>query len=129
MQARYRLTVFADFAAAHSLRGYPGDCSRLHGHNWKVEVEVEATSLDEVGMGVDFKTIKQATRALAAELDHRNLNDIAPFDRVNPTAENIAAYFYRGLAQVLNTERVRVAGVTIWETETAGVKYSEVEDR
>lgn len=129
MPARYRLTVFTDFAAAHSLRGYPGECSRLHGHNWKVEVEVEAAALDELGMGVDFKAIKQAARALAAELDHRNLNDIAPFDRVNPTAENIAAYFHRGLSEVLNTARVRVAAVTIWETETAGVKYSEVEDR
>jgi 6-pyruvoyltetrahydropterin/6-carboxytetrahydropterin synthase len=129
MSSRYRLTVFADFAAAHSLRGYPGECNRLHGHNWKIEVEVEATALNEVGMGVDFKVIKQATRALAAELDHRNLNDIPPFDQVNPTAENIAAYFYRGLGQVLNTKSVRVAAVTIWETDTAGVKYSEVEDR
>lgn len=127
MQSRYRLTVFADFAAAHSLRGYPGDCSRLHGHNWKVEVEVEATALDDLGMGVDFKAIKQAARGLAAELDHRNLNDITPFDRVNPTAENIAAWFYRGLSGTLNTATVRVASVTLWETETAGVKYSEVE--
>lgn len=128
MQARYRLSVTADFSAAHSLRGYPGDCSRLHGHNWKVGVEVEATALNEYGMGVDFKTIKQAARGLAAELDHRNLNDLAPFDRINPTAENIAAWFYRGLSEILNTATVRVAAVTIWETDTAGVTYSEVEE-
>lgn len=129
MQARYRLTVFAEFAAAHTLRDYPGDCSRLHGHNWKVEVEVEATALDQYGMGMDFKEIRQAARALAAELDHRNLNDIAPFDRVNPTAENIAAWFYRGLSETLNTATVRVTAVTIWETDRARVKYSEVADR
>lgn len=128
MQARYRLTVFAEFAAAHTLRDYPGDCSRLHGHNWKAEVEVEATELDRHGMGVDFKVIRQAARALAAELDHRNLNDIAPFDRVNPTAENIAAWFYRGLSDTLNTATVRVTAVTIWETDRARVKYSEVAD-
>ncbi len=129
MQARYRLTVFAEFAAAHTLRDYPGDCSRLHGHNWKAEVEVEATELDRHGMGVDFKVIRQAARTLAAELDHRNLNDIAPFDRVNPTAENIAAWFYRGLSETLNTATVRVTAVTIWETDRARVKYSEVADR
>ena len=129
MLARYRLTVFAEFAAAHTLRDYPGDCSRLHGHNWKAEVEVEATELDRHGMGVDFKVIRQAARTLAAELDHRNLNDIAPFDRVNPTAENIAAWFYRGLSETLNTATVRVTAVTIWETDRARVKYSEVADR
>lgn len=128
MQARYRLSVTVDFSAAHSLRGYPGDCSRLHGHNWKVGVEVEATALNEYGMGVDFKTIKRAARALAAELDHRNLNDLVPFDRINPTAENIAAWFYRGLGETLNTATVRVASVTIWETDTAGVQYSEVDE-
>ncbi|MDR2877858.1 MAG: 6-carboxytetrahydropterin synthase QueD [Chromatiales bacterium] len=128
MSPRYRLTVFAEFAAAHILRDYPGECSRLHGHNWKIEVEIEARALNEVGMGVDFKVIKQATRTLAAELDHRHLNDIPPFDKINPTAENIAAWFYRRLGQTLNTENVRVAAITIWETATAGVKYSEVED-
>ena len=126
-QSRYRLTVSTDFAAAHSLRDYPGDCSRLHGHNWKVEVEVEATALNEYGMGVDFKTIKQAARALAGELDHRHLNEIAPFDRINPTAENIAAFFYQGLSEVLNTDTVRVSAVTLWETGTSRVRYSEEE--
>lgn len=129
MQALYRLRIFADFAAAHSLRGYEGDCSRLHGHNWKVEVEVEATALNDVGMGVDFKIIKRETRALAAELDHRNLNDIPPFDRINPTAENIAAHFYHRLTEVLNAPGVRVAAVTIWENDTASVQYSEVQYR
>lgn len=125
MQPRYRLTVSTEFAAAHSLRDYPGDCSRLHGHNWKVEVDVDATALNEHGMGIDFKAIKQAARALAAELDHRNLNDLAPFDQINPTAENIAAWFYRGLAATLNSNNVRVTGVTLWETGTARVRYSE----
>jgi 6-pyruvoyltetrahydropterin/6-carboxytetrahydropterin synthase len=124
-QPRYRLTVSTEFAAAHSLRGYPGDCSRLHGHNWKVDVEVEATALNEHGMGIDFKSIRQAARALAGELDHRNLNDIKPFDRINPTAENIAAWLYHGLSETLNVDTVRVTAVTLWETGTARVRYSE----
>jgi len=126
MQSRYLLKVSTGFAAAHSLRDYPGDCGRLHGHNWKVDVEVEATALNSLGMGVDFKAIKQAARDLAATLDHRNLNDLSPFDRINPTAENIAVFFYHGLSAVLNTGTVRVVAVMLWETDSAGVRYSEV---
>lgn len=125
MQPRYSLKVSADFAAAHSLRGYPGDCSRLHGHNWKVEVEVGATALDDLGMAMDFKTLKQAARALVGELDHRYLNEISPFDKINPTAENIAAYLYAGLSETLNNDIARVTAVTLWETDTACVRYSE----
>jgi 6-pyruvoyltetrahydropterin/6-carboxytetrahydropterin synthase len=128
MQSRYLLKVSTGFAAAHSLRDYPGDCSRLHGHNWKVDVEVEARALNRLGMGVDFKAIKQAARDLAATLDHRNLNDLSPFDKINPTAENIAAFFYHGLSEVLNTDSVRVVAVMLWETDSAGVRYSEVNE-
>ncbi len=125
MAAKYTLKVVTDFAAAHALRGYAGECSQLHGHNWKVEVEVVATSLDEVGMGIDFKAIKTATKEVLSVLDHRHLNEIAPFDVINPTAENIAAYLYRKLSASLNGPRTRVGAVTLWETERACVRYTE----
>ncbi len=125
MGAHYTMKIVTDFAAAHALRGYPGDCARLHGHNWKVEVEVEATRLDEIGMGLDFKAIKHATRRCIEGLDHRNLNEIPPFDEINPTAENIAAHLYRNLARELNSDAVSVSRVTLWETERACVSYSE----
>jgi len=125
MGGRYTLKVITDFAAAHWLRDYPGDCSRLHGHNWKVEVEVEATALDELGMGLDFKTIRQETRRVTARLDHRCLNELPPFDAINPTAENIAAYIHGELAQRLDDGRIRVAAVTLWETDRACVRYVE----
>jgi 6-pyruvoyltetrahydropterin/6-carboxytetrahydropterin synthase len=125
MSATYTLKILADFASAHTLREYPGDCSRMHGHNWKLEVEVTASALNQHGMGMDFKTIKTATRALAKTLDHRYLNDIPPFDTVNPTAENIAQYFYQQLSTTLNIDTARVTGVTLWETDRACVKYSE----
>ena len=121
----YTLKILADFASAHTLRDYPGDCSRMHGHNWKLEVEVTATSLNEYGMGMDFKTIKTATRELAKTLDHRYLNDIPPFDTVNPTAENIAQYFYQQLSKTLNIDTAKISGVTVWETDRACVRYSE----
>lgn len=125
MSARYTLKVVTDFAAAHSLRNYSGNCERLHGHNWKIEVEVSARELDEVGMGLDFKTIKRTTKDFLDQLDHYNLNDVPPFDTINPTAENIAAYIYRSLAERLNADRVWVSAVTIWETERACVRYTE----
>ena len=126
--SRYTLKVITGFAAAHTLRDYPGDCRRMHGHNWKVEVEVVATALDELGMGVDFKAIKREAKARADLLDHRYLNEIEPFDRLNPTAENLAAWFYQGISERINDDRVRVSAVTLWETETACVRYTE-EDR
>ncbi len=125
MAKRYSMKIVTDFAAAHWLRNYNGVCNRLHGHNWKVEVEVVAYDLDEVGMGLDFKDIKDATKALIGELDHRNLNDLSPFDKLNPTAENISAYLYQELSAKINTARVRVNTVTLWETERACVTYSE----
>ena len=124
MAEKYTLKIITDFASAHTLRDYPGACSRMHGHNWKVEAEVTATQLDEVGMAIDFKDIKRATRDIAARLDHRYLNDIAPFTEKNPTAENIAAYFYTKLSRALNTEQVQVSSITLWETERACVRYS-----
>ena len=125
MKPCYTLKIVTDFAAAHLLRDYPGKCSRLHGHNWKLEVEVTTSTLDEIGMGVDFKKIKQAAKTVAEQYDHYNLNEIAPFDKINPTAENIAAQFYNKLTGILNTETLFVSAITLWETDNACVRYSE----
>jgi len=125
MPATYTLTVLTDFAAAHTLRDYPGDCSRMHGHNWKLEAEIRATALNEVGMAVDFKDMKRVAREVAGELDHRYLNDLPPFTTVNPTAENIAAHIYHRMSERLNTDSARVSAITLWETDRACVRYSE----
>ena len=125
MAALFTLKIVTDFASAHTLRDYPGDCSRMHGHNWKTEVEVKARQLNDVGMGVDFKVIKQTTRDITARLDHRYLNELEPFTSINPTAENIAAYIYKELSLQLNNEQIQVSAVTLWETERACVRYTE----
>nr|VFK55431.1 MAG: 6-pyruvoyltetrahydropterin/6-carboxytetrahydropterin synthase [Candidatus Kentron sp. TUN]VFK55512.1 MAG: 6-pyruvoyltetrahydropterin/6-carboxytetrahydropterin synthase [Candidatus Kentron sp. TUN]VFK61647.1 MAG: 6-pyruvoyltetrahydropterin/6-carboxytetrahydropterin synthase [Candidatus Kentron sp. TUN] len=125
MISTYILKVTTDFAAAHSLRGYSGNCRRMHGHNWKVEVEATTTSLDKCGMGVDFQIIKEGIQSVARELDHYYLNEIPPFDKINPTAENIAAYLFQGISKILNDERIRISAVTLWETERACVRYQE----
>jgi 6-pyruvoyltetrahydropterin/6-carboxytetrahydropterin synthase len=127
MTAIYTLKVLTDFASAHTLRDYPGQCRRMHGHNWKLEVEVKAHALNEHGMAMDFKTIKNNARELCAQLDHHYLNDIPPFDQINPTAENLAAFFYQGLSKTLNNAQARVSAVTLWETDRACVRYTEDE--
>ena len=120
---QFALSVTVDFAAAHRLQGYDGNCARLHGHNWKVIVEVSGDRLDGVGMVLDFKTIKAAARDTAKTLDHYYLNDIPPFDTLNPTAEHIAVWFFVELGRVLDTDQTRVSAVTIWENDTSAVIY------
>jgi 6-pyruvoyltetrahydropterin/6-carboxytetrahydropterin synthase len=119
------LKIVTDFASAHSLRDYPGDCSRLHGHNWQVEMLVASKVLDDTGMAIDFREIKNQTKVVVKRLDHQYLNDVAPFDEINPTAENIAKYFYDEVGLLINNQDVRVKEVTIWETLRASVTYSE----
>ena len=125
MTSCYSIKIITDFSAAHLIRDYDGVCNRLHGHNWKIEVIVKASVLDDIGMGMDFKDVKAAANELIDKLDHRNLNEIPPFDTVNPTAENLAAYFYQELSREINTQRVKVDAITIWETERCCVTYSE----
>lgn len=125
MTASYTLKTITEFASAHTLRDYPGACSRMHGHNWKVELEVIATSLDDAGMGVDFKKMKKAANEVGDQLDHRYLNELEPFTEINPTAENIAAYMYREIASRLNSDTIKVSALTLWETDRACVRYSE----
>jgi 6-pyruvoyltetrahydropterin/6-carboxytetrahydropterin synthase len=127
MPARYTIKIVTDFSAAHYLRNYEGKCARLHGHNWKIEVEITAQELDEVGMGIDFQDVKAETKQLLEGLDHYNLNDMPPFDKINPTAENLSAFIFQSLAKQLNDNRIKVSAVTVWETDRACVRYDEDE--
>ncbi len=119
------LKIVTDFASAHSLRNYPGDCSRLHGHNWQVEVSVKSEALNDLGIAIDFREIKRQTKEIVKSVDHQYLNDIPPFDEINPTAENIAKYFFEEVGKLINNQDVRVCEVVIWETPRASVSYSE----
>ncbi|MDD4966196.1 6-carboxytetrahydropterin synthase QueD [Halothiobacillus sp.] len=120
---QFCLTVTADFAAAHQLHGYEGNCARLHGHNWKIIVEVTGQKLDDVGMVIDFKAMKKAAREAAKTLDHQFLNQIEPFDRINPTAEHIAVWFFVELSRMLNQPYARVSAITVWENDYSAVTY------
>jgi len=119
------LKIVTDFASAHSLRDYPGDCARLHGHNWQVEVSVCSQVLDDSGIAIDFREIKKQTKLVVKRLDHQYLNEIKPFDVLNPTAENIAKYFFDEIALLITNKDIQVKEVMIWETPRSAVTYSE----
>ncbi len=120
----YELTTIVDFEAAHRLADYPGKCSRLHGHNWRVEVTVAGPGLDGLGMLVDFRVLKQEVSRVIETLDHYYLNEIEPFRTVNPTAENIAAYVYRELAGRLPAG-VTMKAAKVWESPHSAAVYRE----
>ena len=90
----YRTFVEMHFTAAHQLVGYPGHCGRLHGHTWKVRVEVETDRVDSMGLSIDFKELMRIVHIPTDRLDHFHINEIPPFDKENPTAENLARYIY-----------------------------------
>src|ERR1043165_1231794 len=116
----FEVTVEETFAAGHALRNYHGKCENVHGHNYKVQVTFAGPRLDEIGLLVDFVHVKQVMRGAIERLDHQFLNDLAPFDLLNPSAENIAKYFYEEISQRLEPGvPVRVDAVRIWETDTA----------
>jgi 6-pyruvoyltetrahydropterin/6-carboxytetrahydropterin synthase len=118
----YELTVRDHFDSAHSLRGYPGECRRLHGHTWDVEVTVAGEALDGLGLLYDFKTLKDDLRAILDDYDHVFLDEVAPFDRLNPTAENLARVVCERLVDAVGSA-VTVAEVAVWESPTAKLVY------
>ena len=120
----YEVMIEEEFSAAHALRGYRGKCENLHGHNWKVEVYVRGEQLDQVGMLVDFKELKAATRRVMKYLDHQNLNELTPFDlEINPSSEHLAGFILNKVSQEISDNRVTVYKVRVWETPSTCATY------
>jgi 6-pyruvoyltetrahydropterin/6-carboxytetrahydropterin synthase len=124
----YEVTVEDTFAAGHYLRNYKGKCENPHGHNYKVRVTLAGKELDQAGLLLDFKDLREVMKHVIERLDHRMINDVAPFTELNPSAENLAKYFYdetNGRLKTVTGGRVFVRDVTIFETDTTTAKYSE----
>jgi 6-pyruvoyltetrahydropterin/6-carboxytetrahydropterin synthase len=119
----FEVSVEETFAAGHALRHYRGKCENVHGHNYRVEISAEGEELDPAtGLLVDFVDLKRLMRAVVARLDHQFLNDLAPFDVINPSAENIAKYFYDEISTGL-TSAARIRAVKVWETDITSATY------
>ncbi|MEE2987859.1 MAG: 6-carboxytetrahydropterin synthase [Nitrospinota bacterium] len=121
----YEVTVKTGFSAAHQLRYYDGKYENLHGHNWIAIVVVAAEDLDEIGLGIDFVQLKKRTNDILKKLDYQNINKVPPFDKQNPSAENIARWVFKELETQINTGSVRVKRVEIKEFEECGAAYFE----
>lgn len=120
----YSLSIETNISAAHLLRDYDGPCSRLHGHNWKIRVEVTATDLNEQGIAMDFMDLKNITWKVVDKFDHNNFNSIPPFDTLNPTAENIVKYLYEEIDKLL-PPGIKLKSIRLWETEKYAVEYQQ----
>jgi 6-pyruvoyltetrahydropterin/6-carboxytetrahydropterin synthase len=119
----FELRVKLEFAAAHHLEGYPGDCARPHGHNWGVEVFARSRRLDSIGMAMDFRKLKSAVKELIAPWDHQDLNTLADFRERPSSAESIAQLSFERLSTQVNTPETWIEKVTIWENERCSASY------
>ena len=123
----FEVTVEQTFAAGHALRQYKGKCENVHGHNYRVQITVRGERLNSIGLLVDFVELKRQIRDVVDFFDHQFINDLPPFDDLNPSAENIAWYFYekvsKGLASVPWDVPVEIAEVRLWETDTSIAVY------
>ena len=130
----FQVWVEESFAAGHALRGYRGKCENIHGHNYKVRVTLEGDALNSIGLLVDFKDLKEAIHTTIRKLDHQFINDVPPFDKLNPSAENLAKYFHDEVHRLLATGMpttdgnpagapCRVRQVTVWETDNTTATY------
>jgi 6-pyruvoyltetrahydropterin/6-carboxytetrahydropterin synthase len=131
----FEVSVDESFSAGHALRGYKGKCENPHGHNYKVRLTVQGPQLDSIGLLFDFVHLKKVLHSVIDGMDHKYLNDQAPFIELNPSAENIAKYLYdevaRGLKEIAPTaatvadtkDAPRITSVTVWETDITSATY------
>ena len=124
-QRLFEVKVISSFAAAHNLKDFRGKCENLHGHNWKVEVVLRGKSLEANGILIDFSEVKAATREALEEVDHKYLNELKPFDVLNPSAENIARHIYEQTAKQMHAtpNGAAISSITVWESDLTAATY------
>ena len=120
----YEVSVEQDFDAAHYLRDYRGKCEALHGHRYRVVVKIKTPQLDDIGLAYDFTELKKYASNILARFDHTCLNDVTPFDKINPSSENIARTIYQELEPQLAGAHVSISCVEVWESPQTRVTYS-----
>lgn len=124
MPSFYEVMIERHFSSAHQLRGYKGKCENLHGHNYKIEIFARGEELNNIGLLIDFGDLKSAADEIVNYLDHRNINELPPFDEeLNPSAENLARYILEYIASRIDDERVSVYKVRCYETPTSVATY------
>ena len=120
----YKISVETNFAAAHKIAGYQGECENIHGHNWIVTARIATNELNSIGIAYDFKDLKQNLDHIVLQFDHQLLNEIAPFNRLNPTSENIARFIFDELIKIL-PPKIKLLSVEVKESNKYSVIYSD----
>lgn len=120
----YQISVEQDFDAAHFLRGYQGKCEAVHGHRFRVVVKVKSSVVNDIGIAYDFTELKRHLGDILASFDHTCINDVPPFDSINPSSENIATTIYDELKPRLAGAPVSISCVEVWESPQSGAAYS-----
>ena len=120
----YLISVEQHFDAAHFLRGYQGKCEALHGHRFRVVVKVKASEVNDIGLAYDFVELKQHLGSITSRFDHTCLNDVPPFDKINPSSENIAYTIFNEIQPKLTGTPVSITCVEVWESPQSWVAYS-----
>jgi len=124
----YEVSVQQHFDAAHYLRGYQGKCESLHGHRFQVVASVRAEQIDEVGLAYDFVQLRQQLGEIVGRFDHTCLNEVPPFDKINPSSENIASTIYSELQALLQGAKASISSIQVWESPHCSVTYLPKED-
>lgn len=121
----FEVSVDDGFAAAHNLRNYKGKCENLHGHNYKVRVTLSGKELDRTGLLYDFVHLKQVIQSVIRSLDHQYLNELKPFDTLNPSAENIAKHIYEETSKQMKdtANGAAISSITVWESDVTAATY------
>jgi len=120
----YQVSVEQHFDAAHFLRGYQGKCEAMHGHRFRVVARIQSSKVDDIGMAYDFTVLKKHLSDILSSFDHTCLNEVPPFDKINPSSENIATTIYDKLSSKLAAAPVSLSCVEVWESPQSGVAYS-----
>lgn len=121
----YKIRVHESFSSAHCLNGYSGACSSVHGHNWKVEIELAYETIDSIGISVDFKVAKNMLKECTDTLDHKMLNELDSFKNINPTAEVISKYIFETLKPKVAETNGKILRVIVWENTNSRMEYCE----
>lgn len=124
----YEVMVETNFSASHQIKGYPGNCARMHGHNWKVRVYVRSHELDKLGLVIDFRVLKQMLQEVISPLDHSVINEHPDFTHQNPSSENLAKWIYAKMKEKLTSPHCWLYAVEIFESESSGLFYTEEEE-
>ena len=123
MPGQFEVMIERNFSSAHQLRGYKGKCENLHGHNYRIEIYARGRELDNIGLLVDFVELKAAADEVVQYLDHRNINELDPFVKLQPSAENLAKYILERVAAKVSDDRVQIYKVRCFETPTSVATY------